>query len=77
MDIDQQMQNVLNVTGDDPLSDVMEDEGEKNRRITQDATMWGDINDDGTIDEIGQTGRTINVKGVEGIRFMHKGGILQ
>ena len=51
MDIDQQMQNVLNVTGDDPLSDVMEDEGEKNRRITQDATMWGDINDDGTIDE--------------------------
>ena len=51
MDIDQQMQNVLNVTGDDPLSDVMEDEGEKNRRITQDATMWGDINDDGTIDD--------------------------
>ena len=29
MDIDQQMQNVLNVTGDDPLSDVMEDEGER------------------------------------------------
>lgn len=81
MDIDQQMQNVLNVTGE--VHKQLKEIGFKiNLRQPKGGPtgsgVWVVENiKDGTIYEIGQTGRTINVKGVEGIRFMHKGGILQ